>query len=162
MTGDGRGRHVGGPEGRSGGGGHPPASAAKRTLPSSSDTILPPLPHRCGGCHRKWSGYRTCHCAAACHETFTSVTAFDRHRPDPAGCADPAAVGLVQVDRAGYQVWGWPDPGNPGNPRRPDDAGDGSSARGGARGTGWEQPDLSREGSAGSVAPEPPAGGGRR
>jgi len=36
-------------------------------------------PHSCR-CGARWTGQRMAHCAADCHRTFTSVTAFDRHR----------------------------------------------------------------------------------
>ncbi len=38
-------------------------------------------------------GWSPAHCAA-CHETFTTVNNFDRHRRN-GHCADPAAVALV-------------------------------------------------------------------
>ena len=50
-------------------------------------------------------GFKTCHCAA-CHRTFTSVEAFDRHqRLEDGGivCLDPATLqrrdGLPLYDR---------------------------------------------------------------
>lgn len=33
----------------------------------------------CARCPNRWGGLRTAHCAA-CHNTFTGLTAFDRHR----------------------------------------------------------------------------------
>jgi hypothetical protein len=49
---------------------------------------------------------------SACHETFTDVTAFDKHRAGPPSrdyrhCLDPATVGLAEVGRA-YSCWGFP------------------------------------------------------
>ena len=41
----------------------------------------------CGGCDHRWSGLQLCHCAA-CHETFTTINAFDRHR-DTDRCRRP-------------------------------------------------------------------------
>jgi hypothetical protein len=63
------------------------------------------LPHGCT-CGARWSGANTAHCGA-CHVTYTSVGAFDRHRR--AGeCRPPAEAGLVQRGRAGYTAWGLP------------------------------------------------------
>jgi hypothetical protein len=65
-----------------------------------------------GSCARRparWGGLKTAHCAA-CHETFTTVTAFDRHRrglPDDRHCVDPLSVGLVDAGRA-YICWAFP------------------------------------------------------
>lgn len=61
---------------------------------------------RCGA---RWTGRGRAHCAA-CHATFSTASAFDRHRRGGA-CLDPAAVGLV---RAGA-VWRWAGQ----NPRAP-------------------------------------------
>lgn len=35
--------------------------------------------HTCPRCPSTWAGLRTSHCAA-CHETFTGLAAFDKHR----------------------------------------------------------------------------------
>lgn len=45
-----------------------------------------------GACGRAWwqSGNRTSHCGG-CHETFASLTLFDRHRHGGV-CADPATM----------------------------------------------------------------------
>ena len=66
-------------------------------------------PHSCGKCDKRWSGYNTSHCSS-CHETFTGLSAFDRHRTGShaAGtrkCLPPADVGLAQVNRS-YPCWG--------------------------------------------------------
>lgn len=54
------------------------------------------------------------HCAAeGCHQTFGTVTAFDRHRRDGA-CLDPAGL---RMHRDGRGIWRW------------DTTGDGPSAR---------------------------------
>lgn len=62
----------------------------------------------CGGCPKRWTGFRKAHCSS-CHRTFSTVANFDRHR-SPAGlhgsCRYPALVGLVQ--RGG--VWSMPPP----------------------------------------------------
>ncbi|WP_217695735.1 hypothetical protein [Mycobacterium sp. SP-6446] len=65
----------------------------------------------CARCQARWGGLRTAHCDA-CHETFTVVAAFDKHRAEPhtdrgRRCIDPAAVGLVDAGRA-YRCWGYP------------------------------------------------------
>ena len=44
-----------------------------------------------------------------CHETFSTVANFDRHRRG-GECSHPRSVGLVLVRRAGYSVW--QQPGN--------------------------------------------------
>ena len=41
----------------------------------------------CGGCDHRWTGLKIAHCAA-CHSTFTTVQAFDRHR-DSDHCRRP-------------------------------------------------------------------------
>lgn len=61
---------------------------------------------RCGAA---WCGLKTSHCSA-CHETFTSITSFDRHRTGGAGdrkCVAPTAAGLVKTGRD-YPCWGIP------------------------------------------------------
>lgn len=65
----------------------------------------------CAKYKAQWSGYKTGHCAA-CHQTFTVVSAFDLHRVGSHSkgerhCAEPAAVGLVDSGRA-YPCWGHP------------------------------------------------------
>lgn len=76
----------------------------------TTSTKLPQ--HKCGRCPARWGGANTAHCAA-CHETFTSVTTFDRHRArrrvveggkrrwlgEDGVCTPPADLGLVQNDR---------------------------------------------------------------
>ena len=68
----------------------------------------------CARCNARWGGLRTAHCDA-CHETFTVVAAFDKHRAgshtdEGRHCIDPAAVGLVDMGRA-YPCWGFPGRG---------------------------------------------------
>lgn len=41
----------------------------------------------CGGCDHRWSGLNIAHCAA-CHCTFTTISAFDVHR-DSDHCRKP-------------------------------------------------------------------------
>jgi len=64
--------------------------------------------HDCARCENRWGGLNTAHCGA-CHETFTTVRAFDMHcaGSHSAGtrhCVSPAAVGLVKSDRE-YPCW---------------------------------------------------------
>jgi hypothetical protein len=64
----------------------------------------------CPRCSARWGGLKTSHCTA-CHETFTTVTSFDKHRTgshpvDTRSCLDPASVGLVSAGRA-YPCWGF-------------------------------------------------------
>ncbi len=72
-------------------------------------TMRPGVPHSCGSCTNRWAGSNTAHCGGTrgCHITFSSPSAFDRHRRD-GSCLDPAAAGLAILDRAGYVVWGSP------------------------------------------------------
>jgi hypothetical protein len=56
----------------------------------------------------------TAHCSS-CHETFTVVSAFDKHRAgshihDERHCLDPATVGFVYAGGA-YRGWGFPGRG---------------------------------------------------
>lgn len=66
------------------------------------------LPHQCG-CGRRWTGFKTAHCTG-CHETFTTVANFDRHRAGPHSdvnpryCRPPQDVGLVDAGRV-YPCW---------------------------------------------------------
>lgn len=56
------------------------------------------------------------HCAGDCHNTFGTVSAFDRHRRD-GQCLDPATLRMHRDDRG---IWRW------------DSVGQGPSARNGA------------------------------
>lgn len=65
----------------------------------------------CPRCGKTWGGLSTAHCTA-CHETFTVVSNFDRHRTGShsAGtryCLPPSEVGLIDAGRA-YPCWGMP------------------------------------------------------
>lgn len=60
---------------------------------------------RCATCAAAWGGQRTSHCMR-CHQTFTGVSAFDRHQA-ARECREPETVGLVDAGRA-YPCWGWP------------------------------------------------------
>lgn len=82
--------------------------------------------HACG---TWWTGNRTAHCGGSkCHQTFSSMTAFDRHqRSRTEGgveCLDPASVGLVAIQKAYGTLWACPSNGggNPHAARGDDDA----------------------------------------
>lgn len=67
------------------------------------------ISHSCG---RSWTGLNRAHCPA-CHETFNSDGAAERHRSGPHGarvCLPPSSVGLV----ASREPWGlcWKRPGS--------------------------------------------------
>ena len=71
------------------------------------------MPHHCAKCPARWSGHLTAHCAA-CHQTFTGLGAFDRHRDGSHTsrqgrfCLTPGKAGLVLADRL-YPCWGLPN-----------------------------------------------------
>jgi hypothetical protein len=70
------------------------------------------LPHACQ-CAARWSGSGTCHCGTQnCHQTFTGVGAFDRHRKGGT-CNDPATVGLVPATGRAFQAWTFPSEDSP-------------------------------------------------
>lgn len=63
---------------------------------------------RCGGCDRRWTGLKECHCAT-CHEHFSTVTNFDAHRVN-GRCVKPAKAkiggrSLKAVERSHGTVW---------------------------------------------------------
>lgn len=62
------------------------------------------MTNTCGNCPQTWTGTKAAHCAT-CHETFTGPSHFDRHRHD-GKCLEPAGIGLVLVERAGWTAWG--------------------------------------------------------
>lgn len=62
--------------------------------------------YSCGYCHLRWSGTTVAHCGA-CHVTFTSPSAFDRHRTG-GGCTHPLDAGLHAYDRVWGVTWGRP------------------------------------------------------
>lgn len=61
------------------------------------------LPHTCR-CKKRWSGGQTPHCGS-CHNTFSGVATFDRHRRD-GKCRTPEESGLTLVPRRAYECWG--------------------------------------------------------
>jgi hypothetical protein len=68
-----------------------------------------------GECGKTWTGLRRAHCPA-CHETFNSDSAAEKHRKGKPGpdrhCLPPASAGLVPTE----QSWGicWQTPGSDG------------------------------------------------
>lgn len=57
----------------------------------------------CRGCGARIRGITACHCGQ-CHATFGSLSGFTRHR-QRGRCLDPASLGMVSVDRAGWVRW---------------------------------------------------------
>lgn len=48
----------------------------------------------CARCASRWGGLLTAHCGG-CHQTFTGITAFDKHRVGPPSnriCLDPSSA----------------------------------------------------------------------
>ena len=82
----------------------PAASNLEGVVPGTADPET--LPHTCGGCDARWSGYRTAHCGSGCHLTFTGVTTFDMHR-NGGRCLRPHAMGMVTVPGRASEVWGF-------------------------------------------------------
>ena len=106
-------------------------SAGNHTTPGVNVAQIPTATAAigCGGCSSRWNGLTTAHCSA-CHQTFTTVTAFNKHRTgsysqDTRHCLEPASVGLVDASRA-YPCWGLPAPVDgrtgSGDPAQPDEA----------------------------------------
>lgn len=56
-------------------------------------------------CGAWWTGSSPCHCSG-CHQNFSGISAFDRHRRG-GKCADPDQVGLTPVNRK-WEGWGFP------------------------------------------------------
>jgi hypothetical protein len=69
---------------------------------------IPPNAIFHGQCGQWWTGAERSH-ASCCHRTFSSLSAFDRHRKG-GRCNDPAAVGLVPREKPFGTLWGWPAP----------------------------------------------------
>lgn len=86
----------------SAGNGHPAA------LPIPGRNGIPAQAIVHGACRKWWTGNERSH-ASCCHETFSSLTAFDRHRKG-GQCNDPASVGLVARAKPYGTLWGFPAP----------------------------------------------------
>lgn len=76
--------------------------------PNPAPTPIPPGAIRHGQCGKWWTGAERSH-ASCCHETFSSLSAFDAHRRG-GQCNDPASVGLVAREKPFGRLWGWPAP----------------------------------------------------
>lgn len=79
-------------------------------VPKTPQITAASLAMACPECGGWWGGAKTCHCSS-CHETFTTASAFDKHRAgsftaNNRHCVDPAQVGLIDAGRA-YPCWGW-------------------------------------------------------
>jgi hypothetical protein len=61
-----------------------------------------------GSCQKWWTGNERSHCGG-CHELYSSLTAFDRHRRGGV-CLPPASVGLVAREKPYGVLWGNPAP----------------------------------------------------
>ncbi|WP_019358020.1 FDXHR family putative zinc-binding protein [Streptomyces sp. AA1529] len=70
----------------------------------------PPPPNAIwhGECGRWWTGNERSH-ASCCHETFSSLSAFDAHRRG-GHCNPPHTVGLIARPKPFGPLWGWPAP----------------------------------------------------
>lgn len=61
-----------------------------------------------GACGSWWTGAERSHCGG-CDQTFTGLTAFERHRKGMR-CNPPGDVGLVARDKPYGTLWGLPAP----------------------------------------------------
>lgn len=65
--------------------------------------------HSCGA---RWGGAGRSHCGG-CHRTFSSDSAWQRHRRD-LRCRAPEDSGLIaRENRYGGVLWGWPGSWSP-------------------------------------------------
>lgn len=55
------------------------------------------MKHTCGKCPKTWTGTAQAHCSTCCTETFSGVTAFDRHRVR-GKCLDPSKMVTVNEE----------------------------------------------------------------
>lgn len=89
----------------------PPQTAPVRCSTVSRRTQSEPSWVTAGCCSARWTGLSAAHCSA-CHETFTSVSAFDLHRRK-AVCLSPtltpADIGMVTAARD-WSGWSLPTP----------------------------------------------------
>ncbi len=73
-------------------------------------TTRTPATIGCPRCPNRWTGHNTAHCPT-CHQTFTGITAFDRHRTGShttgRTCLPPTQAGLADAGR-NYPCWGHP------------------------------------------------------
>lgn len=61
----------------------------------------------CGRCPARWGGKKQTHCGS-CHETFSGIWAFDKHRSSGMCVKPPWKAGLVRSERVGYTLWAIP------------------------------------------------------
>lgn len=61
-----------------------------------------------GACRSWWTGGERSHCGGCCR-TYTSLSAFDRHRRG-GQCLDPQTAGLIARQKPYGLLWGWPGP----------------------------------------------------
>jgi hypothetical protein len=73
-----------------------------------TENPIPPNAIRHGACGSWWTGAERSH-ASCCHRTFSSLTAFDKHRKG-GRCNDPESVGLVAREKPYGTLWGNPAP----------------------------------------------------
>lgn len=70
----------------------------------------------CSGCAARWTAPSACHCSG-CHETFSGIALFDRHRSTAGGehgsCLPPGRLcGTVTGERVMFQrdgMWRGPE-----------------------------------------------------
>lgn len=83
--------------------------------PETADTQNGPLPYNAAthSCGAWWTGLTRSHCPACCR-TFSTDGAAGKHRVGKFGidrrCVDPAAVGLVPVQKPYGVLWQHPGP----------------------------------------------------
>ena len=75
-------------------------------IPGTGDIPKNAIVH--GACRRWWTGAERSH-ASCCHETFSSLSAFEQHRKG-GRCNNPADAGLVAREKPYGTLWGWPAP----------------------------------------------------
>lgn len=78
---------------------------------TTENPVQPPAPANAivhGECGRWWTGAERSH-ASCCHETFSSLSAFEVHRRG-LRCNPPETVGLVAREKPFGTLWGWPAP----------------------------------------------------
>lgn len=74
----------------------------------TEDRPIPPNAIFHGECGKWWTGAERSH-ASCCHRTFSSLSAFDKHRQG-GRCNDPADIGLIARGKPFGELWGWPGP----------------------------------------------------
>ncbi|WP_405673171.1 hypothetical protein [Streptomyces sp. NBC_01530] len=78
------------------------------TLPIPGENGVPKNAIVHGSCRSWWTGNERSHCGG-CHLTYSSLTAFDRHRKGGT-CQPPESVGLVARQKPYGTLWGIPAP----------------------------------------------------